>query len=176
MFECLFAKHAEMIAPQITVRKHEWGMLAALFDDNEVYGMRCGKTVADAVGNWDKQHNLAVNTQQAAHPFWLALTGQLATNAPPVRLVFIGTIFQLSVWRQLAHLPPHHCTSYQQLAIAINNPRAVRAVGKTIGLNPFFYLNPCHRVLYANTTISGFAYGTLLKKTMLRHEQITWKE
>ena len=82
-----------------------------------------------------------------------------------------GTEFQKKVWRALLEIPYGETISYKQLAQAIDNPLAVRAVGGANGKNPIFIVIPCHRVIGADGSLAGFAYGTELKKKLLRIEK-----
>ena len=81
-----------------------------------------------------------------------------------------GTPFQKAVWQALLEIPYGQTTSYKQLAQAINNPKAVRAVGAANGKNPIFIIIPCHRVIGADGSLTGFAYGLELKRRLLEIE------
>ena len=82
-----------------------------------------------------------------------------------------GTPFQKQVWQALLEIPYGQTISYGQLAEAIGNPKAVRAVGGANGKNPIFIIIPCHRVIGANGSLTGFAYGVELKKSLLEVEK-----
>ena len=78
-----------------------------------------------------------------------------------------GTLFQKRVWQALLEIPYGQTVSYKQLAQAIGNPKAVRAVGAANGKNPVFIVIPCHRVVGADGSLTGFAYGLELKRRLL---------
>jgi len=78
-----------------------------------------------------------------------------------------GTAFQKQVWQALLEIPYGQTISYKQLAQAIDNPKAVRAVGAANGKNPIFVIIPCHRVIGADGSLTGFAYGLELKRRLL---------
>ena len=78
-----------------------------------------------------------------------------------------GTVFQKRVWQALLEIPYGQTISYGQLARAIDNPKAVRAVGAANGKNPIFVIIPCHRVIGADGSLTGFAYGLGLKRKLL---------
>ena len=78
-----------------------------------------------------------------------------------------GTSFQKQVWQALLEIPYGQTVSYMQLAHAIGNPKAVRAVGAANGKNPIFVIIPCHRVIGADGKLTGFAYGLELKRRLL---------
>ncbi|MYB40490.1 methylated-DNA--[protein]-cysteine S-methyltransferase [Candidatus Saccharibacteria bacterium] len=81
-----------------------------------------------------------------------------------------GTPFQVAVWRSLAAVPYGRTVSYSQQAAAIGRPTAVRAVGQANGRNPVPVVLPCHRVLGANGSLTGFGGGLDLKSELLRRE------
>jgi len=81
-----------------------------------------------------------------------------------------GTAFQESVWRALCDIPVGATISYGELARRINNPKAVRAVGLANGANPNGLIVPCHRVIGANGTLTGYGGGLPSKKWLLKHE------
>lgn len=84
-----------------------------------------------------------------------------------------GTAFQEEVWAALRAIPPGETRSYGQLAAAIGRPKAVRAAGMANGQNPVAVLNPCHRVIGANGTLTGYAGGLERKQWLLAHEGAT---
>ena len=81
-----------------------------------------------------------------------------------------GTDFQRSVWAALRSIPAGETWSYGQLATAIGKPSAVRAVGLANGANPVGVIVPCHRVVGANGTLTGYAGGLERKRWLLAHE------
>ena len=82
-----------------------------------------------------------------------------------------GTDFQRSVWAALRTIPAGETWSYGQLASAIGKPAAVRAVGLANGANPIGVIVPCHRVVGANGTLTGYAGGLERKRWLLAHEK-----
>lgn len=83
-----------------------------------------------------------------------------------------GTAFQRAVWAALRVIPAGQTRSYGQLAAAIGAPRAVRAAGLANGQNPIALIVPCHRVIGANGTLTGYAGGIERKSWLLRHEGV----
>ncbi|MBB5744873.1 methylated-DNA--[protein]-cysteine S-methyltransferase [Brevundimonas variabilis] len=81
-----------------------------------------------------------------------------------------GTPFQREVWAALRSIPAGETRSYGQLAAAIGRPKAVRAVGLANGANPVGIIVPCHRVVGANGTMTGYAGGLERKRWLLAHE------
>ena len=81
-----------------------------------------------------------------------------------------GTDFQKSVWKALLEIPYGQTSSYKQIANLIGNPKAVRAVGTACGNNPFLIIIPCHRIVKSDGSLGGFAYGSEIKKNLLKLE------
>lgn len=81
-----------------------------------------------------------------------------------------GTAFQQRVWEELRRIPHGETRSYGELAAALGNPKASRAVGGANGANHVAVLIPCHRVIAADGTLGGYAYGLAIKAELLRRE------
>lgn len=82
-----------------------------------------------------------------------------------------GTAFQRTVWRALRDIPCGATISYGELARRIGKPDAVRAVGTANGANPIGVVVPCHRVIGANGTLTGYGGGLHRKRWLLDHER-----
>ncbi len=85
-------------------------------------------------------------------------------------LHFAGTAFQNRVWRALTEIPFGQTVSYGELARRIGKPTASRAVGAANGANPLPIVVPCHRVIGADRTLTGFGGGIEIKRYLLEHE------
>jgi methylated-DNA-[protein]-cysteine S-methyltransferase len=85
-------------------------------------------------------------------------------------LAFSGTPFQQSVWKELLAIPYGRTRSYQEIANAIGKPAATRAVGAANGANPIPIVVPCHRVIGANGSLTGFGGGLDVKRRLLALE------
>ena len=81
-----------------------------------------------------------------------------------------GTVFQQQVWKALCDIPYGETRSYKQIAEAIGNPKAVRAVGMANNRNPLLIVVPCHRVIGANGKLVGYAAGIVKKEFLLKLE------
>ncbi len=81
-----------------------------------------------------------------------------------------GTPFQHRVWEALRQIPPGETRSYGELAAALGNPKASRAVGGANGANHVAVLIPCHRVIAADGSLGGYAWGLGVKAELLRRE------
>lgn len=82
-----------------------------------------------------------------------------------------GTPFQREVWQALRRIPCGTTTSYGKLAESIGRPAAVRAVGLANGANPVAIVVPCHRVIGANGSLTGYGGGIERKRWLLDHER-----
>jgi O-6-methylguanine DNA methyltransferase len=98
------------------------------------------------------------------------LAGREPQILPPLDLT--GTVFQKSVWRAMIKISLGKTKSYGEIASAIGNPKAVRAVGGACGANPVPVLVPCHRVLAAHKKLGGFSSGLDWKRSLLKREGI----
>jgi methylated-DNA-[protein]-cysteine S-methyltransferase len=81
-----------------------------------------------------------------------------------------GTVFQRQVWNALVEIPLGAATTYARLAEGIGRPRAVRAVGAANGANPIAIVVPCHRVIGADGSLTGYGGGIARKRWLLAHE------
>lgn len=108
-------------------------------------------------------------TEMAASQLLQYFAGSLSQFSLP--LAARGTVFQQQVWQALCQLPFGHTCSYADIARQIANPKAVRAVGAANGKNPIAIVVPCHRVIGANGTLTGYAGGLDNKAWLLAHEQ-----
>lgn len=81
-----------------------------------------------------------------------------------------GTAFQRGVWQGLTTIPPGETLSYGGLAMRLGCPNAVRAVGAANGSNPISVVVPCHRVIGADRSLTGYGGGLHRKRWLLRHE------
>jgi len=92
-------------------------------------------------------------------------------------LKFTGTTFQKTVWQALIDIPFGETVSYGALADAIDQPKSSRAVGAANGANPIPIIAPCHRVIGADGSLTGFGGGIDIKRHLLDHERrVTGRE
>ena len=115
-------------------------------------------------------------TEDPQHPVLQKAARQLAEYFDGDRTSFDlpldlrGTPFQVAAWRALGAIPYGATRSYGEQAALIGRPKAVRAVGQANGRNPVPIVLPCHRVIGANGSLTGFGGGLDLKSDLLRHE------
>jgi len=84
-----------------------------------------------------------------------------------IPLTLAGTPFQLKVWTALRDIPYGKLVSYKNIAEAVGNPKAVRAVGRANGQNPIPIIIPCHRVIGSDGSLTGFGGGLGTKKQLI---------
>ena len=88
----------------------------------------------------------------------------------PLRVVLIGTDFEVRVWERLLDIPMGKLTTYSDLAARTGSPNAARAVGAAVGKNPICFVVPCHRVIGKSGELTGYHWGLTRKRAMLGWE------
>ena len=88
----------------------------------------------------------------------------------PLRVVLIGTDFEVRVWETLLKIPMGRAVSYSDIACKIESPKASRAVGAAVGKNPVSFVVPCHRALGKDGKLTGYHWGITRKQAMLGWE------
>lgn len=88
----------------------------------------------------------------------------------PLRVVLIGTDFEVRVWETLLKIPMGRATTYSDVACKISSPKASRAVGAAVGRNPISFVVPCHRVIGKSGALTGYHWGITRKRAMLGWE------
>ena len=88
----------------------------------------------------------------------------------PLRLVMIGTDFEVRVWETLLNVPMGRATTYSDIARKLGKPKAARAVGAAVGKNPISFVVPCHRVLGRSGALTGYHWGLARKQAIIGWE------
>ena len=88
----------------------------------------------------------------------------------PLRVVLIGSDFEVRVWERLIEIPVGAATTYSDVAARIGSPKAARAVGAAVGRNPISFVVPCHRVLGKSGGLTGYHWGLTRKQAILGWE------
>lgn len=88
----------------------------------------------------------------------------------PVRLVMIGSDFEIKVWETLLKVPAGSASTYGEIARSLGTPNAARAVGRAIGRNPISFVVPCHRVVGSSGALTGYHWGIVRKRAILGWE------
>jgi AraC family transcriptional regulator of adaptative response/methylated-DNA-[protein]-cysteine methyltransferase len=110
-------------------------------------------------------HQILDQTQQELNEYFAG-----TRRGFTIPLVLDGTQFQASVWNELLKIPFGATTSYDAIAMRLERPGAARAVGRANGDNRIAIIVPCHRVINADGSLSGYGGGKHRKRWLLRHE------
>ncbi len=121
--------------------------------------------MTDMLSRWPRAR--FTEDPMAIRPWVKAALGETDGEA---RLYLIGAPFQIKVWEALLQIPTGHVTTYSEIAYAIGNPRAVRAVGTAVGRNPVSWLIPCHRAIRKSGGLGGYHWGLPVKRALLAWE------
>jgi len=113
-----------------------------------------------------KDQNISELTQLATNELQKYFGKVLRRFSVPIDIQ-VGTDFQRKIWKELSYIEYGTTVSYQKLANEIKNPGSVRAVGAANGANPIAIILPCHRVIGSDGGLTGYAYGTDLKRELL---------
>lgn len=112
--------------------------------------------------------------QETCHQLTEYFAGERTSFNLPIKFA-TGTPFQHAVWNALRAIPYGETRSYEDIAISIGNPKAVRAIGQANHNNPILLLVPCHRVINKNGSLGGFGCGVEIKKLLLQLEGLEIK-
>jgi len=91
-------------------------------------------------------------------------------QSQPLRVVLIGTDWEVRVWETLLQIPMGRLTTYSDIASKVRSPAAARAVGAAVGKNPVSFVVPCHRVVGKSGELTGYHWGITRKRAMLGWE------
>jgi AraC family transcriptional regulator of adaptative response/methylated-DNA-[protein]-cysteine methyltransferase len=144
----------------------DYGVSGLGFADGET---TVGQAFADLAGRWP---NARFERDDAAvAPLAQRIFDSTRWSAEqPVRVVLIGTDFEVKVWETLLKIPVGKATTYQEVANRIGKPTAARAVGAAVGKNPISFVVPCHRVVGSNGALTGYHWGVPRKRAILGWE------
>jgi AraC family transcriptional regulator of adaptative response/methylated-DNA-[protein]-cysteine methyltransferase len=125
--------------------------------------------LADMMRRWPKAEYVADETAVAPLARRIFDPGEWRPDRP-LRIVFIGTDFEVRVWETLLKVPFACATTYSDVARKIEKPSAARAVGAAVGKNPISFVVPCHRVLGRSGALTGYHWGLTRKRAILGWE------
>jgi len=139
----------------------------------------CGLAFADLGQEKEALVDMRRRWPKAAYVEDSARTAPIATRIfdpqrwradQPLRVVLIGTDFEVRVWETLLRIPMGRATTYSDIAGKLGKPKASRAVGAAVGKNPVAFVVPCHRVLGKSGSLTGYHWGVTRKCAMLGWE------
>jgi AraC family transcriptional regulator of adaptative response/methylated-DNA-[protein]-cysteine methyltransferase len=125
--------------------------------------------LADMQSRWPKAQ-YAENSAATAPFAQRIFAPERWTADQPLRVVLIGSDFEIEVWETLLSIPMGRASTYGDVAASIGRPRAARAVGAAVGRNPVSFVVPCHRVLGKTGDLTGYHWGLTRKRAILGWE------
>ena len=156
-----------MITTTTTTMESPVGTLTLTAVDGRLRGLHMdGQRHAPAPSaDWQRDDNGLAGVVEQLEAYFAG-----SREAFDVPLELSGTEFQRNVWAALRTIPAGRTLSYGELASAIERPNAVRAVGLANGSNPIGIIVPCHRVIGADASLTGYGGGLSRKRWLLEHE------
>ena len=156
----LFQDRMDSPVGTLTLVTSDDGLRAVLWEDDDPFRVPLERATCDSA------HRVIVITRRQLAEYFGG--GRRSFDMP---IDPVGTTFQQDVWRALAQIPFGQTLSYGALAHKLGRPAAARAVGAANGRNPLSIVLPCHRVVGASGSLTGFAGGLPVKRWLLDHER-----
>jgi len=125
--------------------------------------------LADMRGRWPNARYAEDSARTVVHAQRI-FDSKLWRPNTPLRVVLIGTDFEIRVWEMLLSIPMGKAATYSDIAKKLGNPKGARAVGAAVGKNPVSFVVPCHRVLGKSGNLTGYHWGLTRKRAMLGWE------
>lgn len=144
----------------------EYGMSGLGFADAD---MSVEEAFADLANRWPKARFKRDDARIAPMVAQVFEPGRWSPDRP-VRVVLIGTDFEVKVWETLLKIPCGKAVTYSSVANHIGRPTASRAVGAAVGKNPISFVVPCHRVVGTSGALTGYHWGVPRKRAILGWE------
>jgi AraC family transcriptional regulator of adaptative response/methylated-DNA-[protein]-cysteine methyltransferase len=145
----------------------ERGVAGLAFVDEDK-GQSRQDALVDMMQRWPKARYVEAPAKTALHARQIFASEW--SRDQPVRLVMIGTDFDVRVWQTLLKIPMGRAVSYTDIARHIGAPSASRAVGSAVGRNPISFVVPCHRVLRGDGSLGGYHWGLTRKRALIGWE------
>lgn len=127
------------------------------------------EALADMMKRWPEADFIEDKTATGPVARRIFETGNWSPEQP-LRVVFIGSDFEIRVWETLLRIPLGAATTYSDIAAHLGKPSAARAVGTAVGKNPISFVVPCHRVLGKSGSLCGYHWGLTRKRAILGWE------
>jgi len=156
--ECPFGRALIMATPR--------GVSGLAFADG---GEEEEAALADMTARWPKASFTADPSHTGSYAGRI-FTPELWQEADPLKIVLIGTDFEIRVWEALLQVPMGRAVTYSDIALHLDNPKASRAVGSAVGRNPISFVVPCHRVLRKGGGLGGYHWGITRKRAIIGWE------
>lgn len=146
----------------------ERGVCGLAFIDEDKKQTR-SEALADMTQRWPRATYVEDLTATAPHVGRIFEPGNWRSDNP-MRLVMIGTDFEVRVWQALLKIPMGRAVSYADIARHLGQPTASRAVGTAVGRNPISFVVPCHRVMRGDGQLAGYHWGLTRKRALIGWE------
>lgn len=146
----------------------ERGVCGLAFIDEDKNQTRV-EALADMTERWPRATYVEDMAGTAPHVARIFEPGNWRSENP-VRLVMIGTDFEVRVWQALLRIPMGRAVSYADIARHLGQPTASRAVGTAVGRNPISFVVPCHRVMRGDGQLAGYHWGLTRKRALIGWE------
>ena len=164
---------AQAAGPLAEALEATWRRDPSLYyeDGYQEFADRGGEKAAldDMRGRWPNARYAEDSARTAVHAQRIFDSNLWKPNTP-LRVVLIGTDFEIRVWETLLSIPMGRASTYSDIAKKLGNPKASRAVGAAVGKNPVSFVVPCHRVLGKSGKLTGYHWGLTRKRAMLGWE------
>lgn len=144
------------------------GVAGIAFVDEDA-GQTSAEALADMTRRWPAAHFAECPLRTAPHAAQI-FDSDTWSRERPVRLVLIGTDFEVRVWETLLRIPMGRAVTYADIARRLGHPTAARAVGSAVGRNPISFVVPCHRVLRGDGNLGGYHWGLTRKRALIGWE------
>src|SRR5262245_54679236 len=164
--EMAYGFHASPFGEALLIAT-ERGLAGLAFVDEDK-GQTRQDALADMMQRWPKARYVEAPAKTMPHA--RQVFGAEASKDQPVRLVMIGTDFDVRVWETLLKIPMGRAVSSPDIARHIGAPSASRAVGSAVGRNPISFVVPCHRVLRGDGSLGGYHWGLTRKRALIGWE------
>lgn len=146
----------------------ERGVAGLAFVDEDK-GQTRADALADMTRRWPRAAYVEAPWKTATHAHQI-FEPEAWKREQPVRLVLIGSDFDVRVWETLLKIPMGRAVCYADIARHLGHPGAARAVGSAVGRNPISFVVPCHRVLRGDGTLGGYHWGLTRKRALIGWE------
>ena len=143
----------------------ERGVAGLAFVDEDK-GQSREEVLAEMMSRWPKGRFVEAADKTATYAKQIFSPATWSKDRP-VRLVMIGTDFEVRVWETLLRIPMGRAVSYSDIARHLGQPTASRAVGSAVGRNPISFVVPCHRVLRGDGSLGGYHWGLTRKRALI---------
>jgi AraC family transcriptional regulator of adaptative response/methylated-DNA-[protein]-cysteine methyltransferase len=164
--EMAYGFHASPFGEALLIAT-ERGLSGLAFVDEDK-GQTREDALTDMMQRWPKARYVEAPGKTAQYA--RQVFGWETSRDRPVRLVMIGTDFDVRVWEALLKIPMGRAVSYTDIARHIGAPAASRAVGSSVGRNPLSFVVPCHRVLRGDGSLGGYHWGLPRKRALIGWE------